>query len=56
MIDSAVIVLPLPDSPTMPRHSPGSTVSDTPSMACTVARRSLDLGAQVLEWREAVPT
>src|SRR5580700_11682 len=41
MMDSAVIVLPLPDSPTMPRHSPGSTVSDTPSMACTVARRSL---------------
>ena len=40
MIDSAVIVLPEPDSPTMPRHSPGATDSDTPSIACTVARRS----------------
>ncbi len=40
MTDSAVIVLPLPDSPTMPRHSPGFTVSDTPSMACTTPWRS----------------
>ena len=40
MIESAVIVLPEPDSPTMPRHSPGATDSETPSIACTVARRS----------------
>src|SRR5215469_9876298 len=37
MIDSAVMVLPHPDSPTMPRVSPGSTCSETPSIACTVA-------------------
>src|SRR6201986_5507814 len=41
MTDSAVIVLPLPDSPTMPRHSPGCTDSDTPSIACTTPWRSL---------------
>ena len=41
MIDSAVIVLPEPDSPTMPRHSPGATDSDTPSIAYTVPRRNL---------------
>ena len=35
MIDSAVIVLPQPDSPTMPSVSPSSTCSDTPSTACT---------------------
>src|SRR5215471_13070802 len=40
MMDSAVIVLPQPDSPTMPRHSPGSTVRLTPSRACTTALRS----------------
>ena len=33
MTDSAVIVLPLPDSPTMPRHSPGSRVRLTPDRA-----------------------
>jgi hypothetical protein len=37
---SAVIVLPDPDSPTMPRHSPACTDSDTPSTACTTERRS----------------
>src|ERR1700722_16241519 len=36
MIDSAVIVLPQPDSPTMPSVSPSSTCSDTPSTACTM--------------------
>src|SRR5215469_18903556 len=40
MMDSAVIVFPQPDSPTMPRHSPGSTVRLTPSRAWTTARRS----------------
>ncbi len=35
MIDNAVIVLPQPDSPTMPSVSPGSTWSVTPSTACT---------------------
>ena len=33
MIDSALIVFPLPDSPTMPRHSPASRVKFTPSSA-----------------------
>ncbi len=33
MIDSAVIVFPLPDSPTMPRHSPASTARFTLSSA-----------------------
>ena len=36
MIDSAVIVLPQPDSPTMPSVSPSSTWNDTPSTACTM--------------------
>src|SRR5580698_7562759 len=40
MIESAVIVLPEPDSPTMPRHSPASRLRLTPSSACTVALRS----------------
>ncbi len=40
MMDSAVIVLPQPDSPTMPRHSPASRLRLTPSKACTVALRS----------------
>ena len=35
MIDSAVMVLPQPDSPTIPSVSPGSTWIDTPSTACT---------------------
>ena len=40
MTDRAVIVLPLPDSPTIPRHSPSATVRDTPSTARTRPRRS----------------
>ncbi len=41
MIDKAVIVLPQPDSPTMPRVSPGSSWNETPSTACTTPSRSL---------------
>src|SRR6185437_11747075 len=41
MIDSAVMVLPQPDSPTMPSVSPGSTYSEMSSTACTVERFSL---------------
>src|SRR6202034_760422 len=41
MIDSAVMVLPQPDSPTMPSVSPGSTCSEMSSTACTVERFSL---------------
>ena len=40
MIDNAVIVLPQPDSPTMPTVSPGWTWTDTPSTACTTPWRS----------------
>ena len=40
MIDSAVIVLPQPDSPTMPSVSPSATSSDTPSTACTTPSRN----------------
>src|SRR5262249_14804033 len=40
MIDIAVMVLPQPDSPTMPRVSPTSTENVTPSSACTVDRLS----------------
>ena len=47
MIDSAVIVLPQPDSPTMPSVSPGRPRSVTPSTACTVPLAQLDLGVQV---------
>ena len=32
------VVLPQPDSPTRPRHSPGRTVKDTSSSAWTVWR------------------
>ncbi len=35
-----VMVLPHPDSPTMPTVSPGSTSKLRPSTACTVAFRS----------------
>ena len=52
MIDSAVIVLPLPDSPTMPRHSPGSTARDTPSTACTTDAAQLDLRLQVFNGQQ----
>src|ERR1700729_839576 len=41
MIDRAVIVLPQPDSPTRPRHSPAATARLTPSTARTVAFFSL---------------
>src|SRR5215831_718621 len=49
MIDNAVIVLPLPDSPTMPSVSPGSTYSETPSTACTVPSRST-----IWVWRSSI--
>src|SRR5688500_13616745 len=35
MIDSAVTLLPQPDSPTMPRVRPGSSLKSTPSTART---------------------
>src|SRR4051812_23119905 len=38
--ESAVIVLPHPDSPTSPSVSPARTLSSTPSTACTVERLS----------------
>ena len=41
MIDSAVMVLPQPDSPTMPSVSPGSTYSEMSSTAWTVECFSL---------------
>ena len=41
MIDIAAIVLPHPDSPTMPTVSPASTSNDNPSTACTTELRSL---------------
>jgi len=40
MIDIAAIVLPHPDSPTMPTVSPASTSKDSPSTACTTELRS----------------
>src|SRR6478609_3496878 len=40
MIDMAAIVLPHPDSPTMPTVSPASTSNDRPSTARTVPLRS----------------
>src|SRR5262249_4899060 len=43
MIDNAVMVLPQPDSPTIPSVSPGSTCRGTPSTGCTVPWRSLML-------------
>ena len=49
MIDSAVIVLPQPDSPTMPSVSPVSTWSDTPSTACTTPLLQVDVCAQVCD-------
>src|ERR1700722_3078896 len=41
MVDRAVIVLPQPDSPTRPRHSPAATARLTPSTARTVVFFSL---------------
>ena len=41
MIDIAAIVLPQPDSPTMPTVSPASTSKLSPSTACTMLWRSL---------------
>ena len=49
MIDSAVIVLPQPDSPTMPTVSPASTCRVTPSTAWTDALPQPDVGLQVLD-------
>ena len=49
MIDNAVIVLPQPDSPTMPSVSPESTYSDTPSTARTVPSRS-----EIWVWRSSI--
>ena len=39
MIDSPTVLLPHPDSPTRPRHSPSATENDTPSTAPTFAVR-----------------
>ena len=39
MIDSAVTLLPQPDSPTMPSVSPAWTSNDTPSTARTMPSR-----------------
>src|SRR5487761_1302001 len=49
MMDSAVIVLPQPDSPTTPSVSPGSTCNDTPSTAWTTPSRSL-----IWVWRSLI--
>jgi hypothetical protein len=46
MIDIAVMVLPEPDSPTMPMVSPASTVKLMPSTAWTV-----DFFSLICEWR-----
>ena len=39
MIDRAVMLLPQPDSPTMPSVSPGRSSNDTPSTARTTPAR-----------------
>ena len=40
MIESPVVLLPQPDSPTSPTHSPSSTSKETPSTATTEPVRS----------------
>src|SRR6202167_491940 len=61
MIDRAVMVLPQPDSPTMPRVSPSSTCKVTPSTACTTpclswmwVRRS-SISSSAVTWLAFLP-
>ncbi len=49
MIDKAVIVLPQPDSPTMPSVSPGSTLERHSVDGMHDALAQPDLGAQVVD-------
>ena len=50
--DRLVIVLPQPDSPTMPNVSPGATEKLTPSTALTTPRRGIEIRAQVLHLQQ----
>ena len=49
MIDSPVVDLPQPDSPTSPTHSPSATVNETPSTAFTFAERRWNSVLEVLD-------
>ena len=49
MIERLSTVLPEPDSPTMPRASPGRTDSDTPSTARTTPPRRAEVGDEVAD-------
>ena len=53
MIDIAAIVLPHPDSPTIPSVSPASTSKLRPSTAWTVAAAKPDLGLEVFHLEES---
>ena len=53
MIESAVTLLPQPDSPTSPSASPRSTWNDTPLTAWTTPGADEELGPQVADVEEA---
>ena len=52
MIESAVTLLPQPDSPTMPSVSPGASENDTPSTARAIALVGAEADAQILDLEE----
>ena len=52
MIESPVVLLPQPDSPTSPTHSPASTLNETPSTARDVRVAEVELGLQVLDFED----
>ena len=49
MIESPMVVLPQPDSPTMPTHSPSSTSNEIPSTATTVECRRRNSVREVVD-------